>query len=234
MSKHGKKYLESVKSLGDERLVDPIGAVKAIKSTAKAKFDETVEVHIRLGVDQKKSDQNVRGTVVLPHGTGKTKRVIVFAKGEKAKEATEAGADVVGDDDLIERVKGGWGDFDIAVATPDMMGAVGSKLGKILAQRMPNPKVGTVTNNLRQAVGEIKAGKVEYRLDKTSIIHCIVGKASFSEQALLENFTALMDAIVRAKPASAKGTYLRSVTLATTMGPGVRVDPTRLKAAAAA
>ncbi|HYK53954.1 MAG TPA: 50S ribosomal protein L1 [Candidatus Eremiobacteraceae bacterium] len=234
MSKHGKKYLESVKSLGDERLVEPSAAVKSIKATAKAKFDETVEVHIRLGVDQKKSDQNVRGTVVLPHGTGKTKRVIVFAKGEKAKEATEAGADVVGDDDLIERVKGGWGDFDIAVATPDMMGAVGSKLGKILAQRMPNPKVGTVTNNLRQAVGEIKAGKVEYRLDKTSIIHCIVGKASFTEQALLDNFTALMDAIVRAKPASAKGTYLRSITLATTMGPGVRVDPTRLKSAVAA
>jgi len=234
LSKHGKKYLESVKSLGDERLVEPSNAVKAIKATAKAKFDETVEVHIRLGVDQKKSDQNVRGTVVLPHGTGKTKRVIVFAKGEKAKEATEAGADVVGDDDLIERVKGGWSEFDIAVATPDMMGAVGSKLGKILAQRMPNPKVGTVTNNLRQAVGEIKAGKVEYRLDKTSIIHCIVGKASFSEQALLDNFTALMDAIVRAKPASAKGTYLRSITLATTMGPGVRVDPTRLKSAAAA
>ena len=234
MSKHGKKYLESVKSLGDERLVEPSAAVKSIKATAKAKFDETVEVHIRLGVDQKKSDQNVRGTVVLPHGTGKTKRVIVFAKGEKAKEATEAGADVVGDDDLIERVKGGWGDFDIAVATPDMMGAVGSKLGKILAQRMPNPKVGTVTNNLRQAVGEIKAGKVEYRLDKTSIIHCIVGKALFTEQALLDNFTALMDAIVRAKPASAKGTYLRSITLATTMGPGVRVDPTRLKSAAAA
>jgi len=234
LSKHGKKYLESVKSLGDERLVEPSAAVKSIKATAKAKFDETVEVHIRLGVDQKKSDQNVRGTVVLPHGTGKTKRVIVFAKGEKAKEATEAGADVVGDDDLIERVKGGWGDFDIAVATPDMMGAVGSKLGKILAQRMPNPKVGTVTNNLRQAVGEIKAGKVEYRLDKTSIIHCIVGKASFTEQALLDNFTALMDAIVRAKPASAKGTYLRSITLATTMGPGVRVDPTRLKSAVAA
>jgi len=234
MAKHGKKYRESLKTLGEERLHDPTSAVATIKATAKAKFDETVEVHIRLGVDQKKSDQNVRGTVVLPHGTGKTKRVIVFAKGEKAKEATEAGADVVGDDDLIERVKGGWGDFDIAVATPDMMGQVGSKLGKILAQRMPNPKVGTVTNNLRQAVGEIKAGKVEYRLDKTAIIHCIVGKASFSQDALLENFTALMDAIVRAKPSSAKGTYLRSITLATTMGPGVRVDPTRLKSAVAA
>jgi large subunit ribosomal protein L1 len=234
MSKPGKKYRESVKAIGDERLFDPQSAVNHVKSSAKAKFDETVEVHIRLGIDPKKSDQNVRGTVVLPHGTGKTKRVIVFAKGEKAKEAQEAGADVVGDQDLIERVKGGWSDFDIAVATPDMMGAVGSNLGKILAQRMPNPKVGTVTNNLRQAVGEIKAGKVEYRLDKAAIIHCIVGKASFSHDALLDNFTALMDAIVRAKPASAKGTYLRSITLATTMGPGVRVDPSRLKTAAAA
>jgi len=234
MAQHGKKYRDSVKTLGEERLVDASTAVAHVKATAKAKFDETVEVHIRLGVDQKKSDQNVRGTVVLPHGTGKTKRVIVFAKGEKAKEATEAGADVVGDDDLIERVKGGWGDFDIAVATPDMMGAVGSKLGKILAQRMPNPKVGTVTNNIRQAVGEIKAGKVEYRLDKTAIIHCIVGKASFTQDALLENFTLLMDAIIRAKPSSAKGTYLKSITLATTMGPGVRVDPTRLKSATAA
>lgn len=234
MAKHGKKYRESVKAIGEERLFDAATAVTLVKSSAKAKFDETVEVHIRLGVDQKKSDQNVRGTVVLPNGTGKTKRVIVFAKGEKAKEAKEAGADVVGDDDLIERVKGGWNDFDIAVATPDMMGAVGSKLGKILAQRMPNPKVGTVTNNLRQAVGEIKAGKVEYRLDKAAIIHCIVGKASFEEEKLLTNFTALMDAIIRAKPASAKGTYLKSITLATTMGPGVRVDPTRLKSAAAA
>jgi len=234
MAQHGKKYRDSVKAIGEERLFDPATAVDHVKASAKAKFDETVEVHVRLGVDQKKSDQNVRGTVVLPHGTGKTKRVIVFAKGEKAKEAKEAGADVVGEDDLIQRVKEGWNDFDIAVATPDMMGAVGSKLGKILAQRMPNPKVGTVTNNLKQAVGEIKAGKVEYRLDKAAIIHCIVGKASFSQQAILDNFNALMDAIVRAKPASAKGTYLKSITLATTMGPGLRVDPTRLKSAAAA
>src|SRR5579863_399120 len=188
MGKHGKKYRDSITALGDERLFDAASAVAAVKSTAKAKFDETVEVHIRLGIDPKKSDQNVRGTVVLPHGTGKTKRVIVFAKGEKAKEAKDAGADVVGEDDLIERVKSGWSDFDIAVATPDMMGAVGSKLGKILAQRMPNPKVGTVTPNVRQAVSEIKAGKVEYRLDKAAIIHCIVGKASFSPEAILENF----------------------------------------------
>ncbi|MDQ6780204.1 MAG: 50S ribosomal protein L1 [Candidatus Eremiobacteraeota bacterium] len=232
MQEHGKKYRDSVKALGAEQLKDAAKAIEAIKATAKAKFDETVEVHIRLGIDMKKSDQNVRGTVVLPHGTGKSKKVIVFAKGEKAREATEAGADVVGDQDLIERIKGGWNDFDIAVATPDMMGAVGSNLGKILAQRMPNPKVGTVTQNLKQAVSEIKAGKVEYRPDKAAIIHVIVGKASFSQEALLDNFTALMDAIVRAKPASAKGTYLKSITLATTMGPGVRVDPSRLKAAA--
>jgi large subunit ribosomal protein L1 len=232
MKKHGKKYNESVKALGEERLKDSSRAIEAVKSSAKAKFDETVEVHIRLGIDMKKSEQNVRGTVVLPHGTGKSKRVIVFAKGEKAREAQEAGADVVGDQDLIERVKGGWNDFDIAVATPDMMGAVGSSLGKILAQRMPNPKVGTVTQNLKQAVGEIKAGKIEYRPDKAAVIHCIIGKASFTKEALLDNFTTLMDAIVRAKPASAKGTYLKSITVATTMGPGVRVDPTRLKTAA--
>jgi large subunit ribosomal protein L1 len=234
MHKHGKKYRESVKAFGGERLFAADKAVELLKASAKAKFDETVELHIRLGIDPKKTDQTVRGTVVLPHGTGQSKKVVVFAKGEKAKEAQEAGADVVGDQDLIDRIKGGWLDFDVAVATPDMMGAVGSNLGKILAQRMPNPKVGTVTQNVRQAVQEIKAGKVEYRVDKASIIHCIVGKASFSKDALLENFTALMDAIVRAKPASAKGTYLRTVTLATTMGPGVRVDPTRLKSAVAA
>ncbi|MBV8163901.1 MAG: 50S ribosomal protein L1 [Candidatus Eremiobacteraeota bacterium] len=232
MKKHGKKYNESIKVLGEERLKDATRAIEAVKSTAKAKFDETVEVHIRLGIDMKKSEQNVRGTVVLPHGTGKSKRVIVFAKGEKAREAQEAGADVVGDADLIERIKGGWNEFDIAVATPDMMGAVGSSLGKILAQRMPNPKVGTVTQNVKQAVSEIKAGKIEYRPDKAAVIHCIIGKASFTKEALLENFSVLMDAIVRAKPASAKGTYLKSITVATTMGPGVRVDPTRLKTAA--
>jgi large subunit ribosomal protein L1 len=234
MRKHGKKYRESVKAFGGERLFAADKAVELLKASAKAKFDETVELHIRLGIDPKKSDQTVRGTVVMPHGTGQSKKVVVFAKGEKAKEAQEAGADVVGDQDLIDRIKGGWLDFDVAVATPDMMGAVGSNLGKILAQRMPNPKVGTVTQNIKQAVQEIKAGKVEYRADKASIIHCIVGKASFSKEALLENFTALMDAIIRAKPASAKGTYLRSVTLATTMGPGVRVDPTRLQSPVAA
>ncbi len=234
MAKPGKKYRESVKALGNERSVDVARAVELVKANAKAKFDETIELHVRLGVDQKKAEQNVRGTVVMPHGTGQTKKVVVFAKGEKAKEAQEAGADVVGDQDLIDRIKGGWLDFDVAVATPDMMGAVGSNLGKILAQRMPNPKVGTVTLNIKQAVAEIKAGKVEYRLDKAANIHCIVGKASFSKEALMENLTAVTDAIVRARPASAKGTYLKSVTLTSTMGPGVRIDPTRLKAEPAA
>jgi large subunit ribosomal protein L1 len=234
MAKPGKKYRESVKALGGERSVDVARAVELVKANAKAKFDETIELHVRLGVDQKKAEQNVRGTVVMPHGTGQNKKVVVFAKGEKAKEAQEAGADVVGDQDLIDRIKGGWLDFDVAVATPDMMGAVGSNLGKILAQRMPNPKVGTVTLNIKQAVAEIKAGKVEYRLDKAANIHCIVGKASFSKEALMENLTAITDAIVRARPASAKGTYLKSVTLTSTMGPGVRIDPTRLKAEPAA
>src|SRR4029077_14123748 len=220
------------KVLGEERLFDAASAVATVKATAKSKFDETVEIHIRLGIDMKKSEQNVRGTVVLPHGTGKSKRVIVFAKGEKAREAQEAGADVVGDQDLIERIKGGWNDFDIAVATPDMMGAVGSSLGKILAQRMPNPRVGTVTNNLRQAVTEIKAGKVEYRADKAAIVHAIIGKSSFTRAQLLDNFNTLMDALVRAKPASAKGTYLKSISVASTMGPGIRVDSSRLKSAA--
>ncbi|HLJ83884.1 MAG TPA: 50S ribosomal protein L1 [Candidatus Eremiobacteraceae bacterium] len=232
MAKPGKKYRESVKSIGSDKSYDAAAAIDLVKATAKAKFDETVELHVRLGIDTKKSDQNVRGTVVLPHGTGKSKSVIVFAKGEKAKEATEAGADVVGDQDLIERIKGGWLAFDIAVATPDMMGAVGSSLGKILAQRMPNPRVGTVTNNIRQAVAEIKAGKVEYRADKAAIVHAIIGKASFSRENLIDNFQALMDAIVRAKPASAKGVYLKSISVASTMGPGVRVDPARLKSAA--
>jgi large subunit ribosomal protein L1 len=232
MAKHGKKYRESRKTMGDERSFESARAVDLVKSSAKAKFDETIELHVRLGVDPKKSEQNVRGTVVLPHGTGQSKKVIVFAKGEKAREAQEAGADIVGDQDLIDRIKGGWLDFDVAVATPDMMGAVGSNLGKILAQRMPNPKTGTVTQNIKQAVAEIKAGKVEYRLDKAANIHVVVGKASFSKEALLENVTTIMDAIVRAKPASAKGTYLKSVTLTSTMGPGIRIDPARLKPAA--
>jgi large subunit ribosomal protein L1 len=234
MKHHGKKYRDTVASFDHEKLYDPTEASSIVKRNAKAKFDETIELHVRLGVDPKKSDQNVRGTVQLPHGTGRTVRVIAFAKGDKAKEAEAAGADIVGDQDLIDRVKGGFSDFDVAVATPDMMPTVGKELGRILAQKMPNPKSGTVSPNIAGAVREIKAGKVEYRLDKAAIIHTIVGKASFAEQQLAENVTTLLDALVRAKPAASKGTYLKSITLASTMGPGVRVDPNRVKAAAAA
>ncbi len=230
---HGKKYKALAASFDRAKLHDIVEATATVKRNATAKFDETVEIHIRLGVDPKKSDQNVRGTVLLPHGTGRTVRVIAFAKGEKARDAEAAGADVVGEQDLIDRVKAGFADFDVAVATPDMMGAVGSNLGRILAQKMPNPKSGTVTPNIGNAIRDIKAGKVEYRLDKTGIVHTIVGKASFGEAQLAENVATLLDAIVRAKPSAAKGTYVRSVTLASTMGPGVRVDPNRVKATSA-
>jgi large subunit ribosomal protein L1 len=233
MKQHGKKYKALAASFDRTRLHDVVEATATVKRNATAKFDETVEIHIRLGVDPKKSDQNVRGTVLLPHGTGRTVRVIAFAKGDKAREAEAAGADVVGEADLIERVKAGFSDFDVAVATPDMMGAVGSNLGRILAQKMPNPKSGTVTPNIGNAIRDIKAGKVEYRLDKTGIVHTIVGKASFGEQQLAENIATLLDAIVRAKPSAAKGTYVRSVTLTSTMGPGVKLDPNRVKATAA-
>lgn len=229
---HGKRFKNLAESFDRKRLFSTPEAIAIVKRNANAKFNETVEAHVRLGVDPKKSDQNVRGTVSLPHGTGRTVRVIAFAKGDNAKAATEAGADVVGDQDLIDRVKGGFTEFDVAVATPDMMAQVGKELGRILAQKMPNPKSGTVTPNIGAAVRDIKAGKVEFRLDKTAIIHTIVGKASFEEQHLLENVTTLLDAIVRAKPSAAKGTYLRSVTLASTMGPGVKVDPNRVKATA--
>lgn len=229
---HGKRFKKLTEAYDQRQLFTTIEAIALVKKNANAKFAETVEAHIRLGVDPKKSDQNVRGTVLLPHGTGRTVRVIAFAKGDNAKAATEAGADHVGDQDLIDRVKGGFADFDVAVATPDMMAAVGKELGRILAQKMPNPKAGTVTPNIGAAIRDIKAGKVEFRLDKTGIIHTIVGKATFDEQHLIENVATLLDAIVRAKPAAAKGTYLRSVTLASTMGPGVRVDPNRIKAPA--
>jgi len=232
MRKHGKRYRNLVAAFDRDRLYDPVEATQIVKRNASAKFNETVEIHIKLGVDPKKSDQNVRGTVNLPHGTGRTVRVIAFAKGDAAKAAEAAGADIVGEADLIERVKGGFTDFDVAVATPDMMPAIGKELGRILAQKMPNPKSGTVSPNIANAVRDIKAGKVEYRLDKTGIVHTIVGKASFDEQQLSENVGALLDALVRAKPSAAKGTYLRSITLASTMGPGVRVDPTRIKATA--
>jgi large subunit ribosomal protein L1 len=227
---HGKRFRNVAGTYDRKQLFDAAEAVAIVKKNANAKFDETVEAHIRLGVDPKKSDQNVRGTVLLPHGTGRTVRVIAFAKGDNAKAAQAAGADVVGEQDLIDKVKGGFADFDVAVATPDMMAAVGKELGRILAQKMPNPKAGTVSANIAQAIRDIKAGKVEYRLDKTGIIHTIVGKASFGEQQLAENVATLLDAIVRAKPAAAKGTYLRSITLTSTMGPGVKVDPNRVKA----
>ena len=227
---HGKRYKNLVANFDKKALYTPAEAVGFVKKNANAKFNETVEIHIRLGVDPKKSDQNVRGTVNLPHGTGRTVRVIAFAKGDNAKAAQEAGADVVGDQDLIDKLKAGFTDFDVAVATPDMMAQVGKELGRILAQKMPNPKAGTVSPNIAGAIRDIKAGKVEYRLDKAAIIHTIVGKAQFEEAQLLENVTTLLDAIVRAKPAAAKGTYLKSVTLTSTMGPGVKVDPNRVKA----
>jgi large subunit ribosomal protein L1 len=226
----GKKYREVAKTYDRAKLYDAGEASQIVKRNAKAKFDETVEIHIRLGVDPKKSDQNVRGTVQLPHGTGRTVRVIAFAKGDKAKDAEAAGADVVGDQDLIDRVKGGFADFDVAVATPDMMPAIGKELGRILAQKMPNPKSGTVSANIGGAIREIKAGKVEYRLDKAGIVHTIVGKASFGEKQLAENIAALLDAVIRAKPSASKGTYLRSITLVSTMGPGVKLDPSRATA----
>jgi large subunit ribosomal protein L1 len=230
--KHGKKYRETVTSYDVAALFDAATAAAMVKKNARAKFDETVEIHVRLGVDPKKSDQSVRGTVLLPHGTGRTVRVIAFAKGDKAKDAEAAGADIVWDQELIEKVKAGFTDFDVAVATPEMMPAIGKELGRILAQKMPNPKSGTVSANIGAAVRDIKAGKVEYRLDKAGIVHTIVGKASFDERKLAENVAVLIDAVVRAKPAAAKGTYLKSITLTSTMGPGVKVDPGKVRPAA--
>lgn len=228
--KRGKKYAEAAKLIDRTQTYEAAEAVSLIKKTAVAKFDETVEAHIRLGVDGRHADQQVRGAVVLPHGTGKTVKVLVFAKGAKAEEAEAAGADFVGGDELIPKIQNeGWLDFDVVVATPDMMGVVG-RLGRVLGPKglMPNPKAGTVTMDVTKAVNDIKAGKIEYRLDKTNIIHVPVGKASFTEEQLAENFDTLMGAIVKAKPASAKGQYLRSVTLATTMGPGVKVNTAKL------
>jgi len=230
---YGKRLRAAATAFDRERMYDAGEAAAIVKQNATAKFNETIEIHVRLGVDPKKSDQNVRGVVNLPHGTGRTVRVIVFAKGDNARAAEAAGADVVGEADLIERVKGGFSDFDVAVATPDMMAQIGKELGRILAQKMPNPKSGTVTPNPGAAVRDIKAGKVEYRLDKTGIIHAIVGKASFEQTHLAENVATLLDAIVRAKPAASKGTYLRSISLSSTMGPGVKVDPSRIRATAA-
>lgn len=228
--KRGKKYLEKSKLIDRAALYDMDAACALIPQVASAKFDETVEAHIRLGVDSRHADQQVRGAVVLPHGTGKTVRVLVFAKGEKAEEAVKAGADFVGAEDMIAKIQGeNWFDFDVVVATPDMMGLVG-RIGRVLGPKglMPNPKAGTVTMNVTQAIEEIKAGKIEYRLDKTNIIHVPVGKVSFGAEKLQENFQTLMSAIVKAKPSAAKGTYLKSVVLTTTMGPSVKVNAAKI------
>ena len=227
--KRGKKYQEAVKKFDKSQQYGPVEAIQNVLNAAPAKFDETVEAHIRLGVDGRHADQQVRGAVVLPNGTGKTVRVLVFAKGDKVKEAEAAGADFVGAEDLVQKIQSeNWFDFDVVVATPDMMGVVG-RLGRVLGPKglMPNPKSGTVTMNLTQAIADIKAGKVEYRLDKTNIIHVAFGKVSFGSDKLLENYRALIGAIIKAKPAAAKGQYIRSLTFSSTMGPGVKVNPSR-------
>lgn len=230
MPKRGKRYQEAQKTFDKNHLYDVEEAMSTVVNMGKAKFDETVEVHIRLGVDGRHADQQVRGAMVLPHGTGKTNRVLVFAKGPKAQEAEAAGADFVGAEELAEKIqKENWFDFDVVVATPDMMGVVG-RLGKVLGPKgmMPNPKSGTVTMDIGKALEEIKAGKVEYRLDKTNIIHTPIGKVSFGAEKLADNFKALLEAVIKAKPAAAKGQYLKSVTLATTMSPGVKVNPQKI------
>jgi large subunit ribosomal protein L1 len=230
MSKRGKKYIEARQRIEVGKRYPVQEAVSLVVGTARAKFDETVDAAIRLGVNPAHADQMVRGSVVLPHGLGKSVRVLVFAKGEKEREALEAGADVVGSDDIVEKVKGGWLDFDRVVATPDMMGSVG-KLGKILGPRglMPNPKVGTVTFDVGKAVQELKAGKVEFRVEKAGIVHCPIGKASFGAEKLMENFLALLEMVLKLKPASSKGLYIRSVSLSTVMGPGAKVDPLAIR-----
>ena len=228
--KHGKKYLEAAKAVDRTTLYDPADAISTVKKLATAKFDETIEVHIKTGCDGRHADQQIRGAVVLPHGTGKQVRVLVFAKGAKADEAAAAGAEFVGAEELVPKIQNeGWFDFDVVVATPDMMGVVG-RLGRVLGPKglMPNPKAGTVTMDVTKAVQEIKAGKIEYRLDKTNIIHVPIGKASFTEEQLSDNFQTLIDAINKARPNTLKGQYLRSVTLAPTMGPGGKVNPVQL------
>ena len=228
--KMGKKYIASAELIEASKLYDPADAMKLVCETAKAKFDETIEVHIRLGVDSRHADQQVRGAVVLPHGTGKTVRTLVFAKGDKAKAAQDAGADYVGDVDYVEKItKENWFEFDVVIATPDMMGVIG-RLGKVLGPKglMPNPKAGTVTMDTAKAVTEAKAGKIEYRLDKTNIIHCPIGKASFGAEKLGENFATLLGAVIKAKPAAAKGQYIKSCTVASTMGPGIKVNSAKI------
>jgi large subunit ribosomal protein L1 len=228
--KRGKRYLEAVKLVDRSVSYDPSEAIRLVQETAKAKFDEMVELHVRLGVDSRHADQQVRGAVVLPHGTGRTKTVLVIAKGVKADEAKEAGADFVGAEDMVEKItKENWFGYDVIVATPDMMGLLG-RLGKLLGPKglMPNPKSGTVTMDVAKAINDIKAGKIEYRLDKTNIIHCPIGKISFGQEKLEENFKTVMDAIVKAKPSAAKGQYLKNVSLASTMGPGIRVNAAKI------
>ena len=228
--KMGKKYIASAELIEAAKLYDPADAMKLVCETAKAKFDETIEVHVRLGVDSRHADQQVRGAVVLPHGTGKKVRTLVFAKGDKAQAAKDAGADYVGDIDYVEKItKENWFEFDVVIATPDMMGVIG-RLGKVLGPKglMPNPKAGTVTMDTAKAVTEAKAGKIEYRLDKTNIIHCPIGKASFGAEKLAENFATLLGAIIKAKPAAAKGQYIKSCTVASTMGPGIKVNSAKI------
>jgi len=228
--KHGKRYLERLAKVEREREYQPAEAIALVRSLASAKFDESVEVHVRTGLNVRHADEQLRGTIALPNGLGKDVRVAVFAQGDKAREAEEAGADFVGAQDLAKRIQDGFDDFDVAIATPDMMSVVG-QLGRILgpAGKMPNPKVGTVTMDVAKAVQESKAGKVEYRTDRTAIVHLIIGKASFDERKLLENYAAVIEELVRAKPSVAKGRYLRSITLTSTMGPGVKVDPSRTR-----
>ena len=227
--KHGKKYVDSAKLIDRGTQYDVADALEMAVKTGKAKFDETVEVHVKLGVDSRHADQQVRGAVVLPHGTGKKLRVLVFCKEDKQQAALDAGADYVGADDLVAKINGGWMEFDVVIASPDMMGLVG-RLGKVLGPRglMPNPKAGTVTPDVARAVTEAKAGKIEYRLDKTNIIHCPIGKVSFGVEKLQENFEALLGAVVRAKPAAAKGQYIRSCVVASTMGPGIKINPSKV------
>ena len=228
--KHGKKYVESTKLVESAKVYESAEAFDLVCKTAKAKFDETVELHVRLGVDSRHADQQVRGAIVLPHGTGKTVRVLVFAKGDKADAAREAGADYVGDMDMVEKIqKENWFDFDVVVASPDMMGVVG-RLGKLLGPKglMPSPKAGTVTPDVAKAVKEVKAGKIEYRLDKTNIIHCPIDKVSFGAEKLTENYNALIGAIIKAKPAASKGQYIKSCVTASTMGPGIKVATTKI------
>ncbi len=226
MPKHGKKYTDTMKAIDKSALYDPAGAIAMVKKYAKAKFDETVEVAVRLNLDPRQADQQIRGAVVLPHGTGIQRTVLVFAKGDAAKEAEAAGADYVGAEDIVAKIQGGWFDFDVAIATPDMMGVVG-KLGRLLGPKglMPNPKTGTVTPDVARAIAEVKAGKIEYRLDKAAIIHARIGKVSFTEEQLLDNYLTLIDVLLKAKPAVAKGQYMKSITLSSTMGAGFKVNP---------